>query len=91
MTNAHWSDALQRLDACAEAVEWARTQPDYETAWRECQRGDWMLWLAARASGKRGSDSHRAVVLAACACATLARCADIVREMVKRPKLKEAK
>ena len=58
---------LRRLGACSEAVEWANTQPDPETLWRGCHRGDWMLWLAARA-GVRRQD----VVLAACACARLA-------------------
>lgn len=36
------------LNACPEAVEWAATQPDLETAWANCQRGDWMLWLSHR-------------------------------------------
>jgi hypothetical protein len=42
---AHWSRKLVALGACEEAVEWARTQPDFATAWNECKRGDWMIWL----------------------------------------------
>lgn len=42
---AHWSDRLAALDACDKAMGWARTQPDFATAWAECQRSDWMLWL----------------------------------------------
>jgi hypothetical protein len=42
------SALLKRLDACAEARTWAKTQPDLQTAWANCQRGDWMLWLLAR-------------------------------------------
>ena len=41
----HWTDRLVELQACKEAVEWARTQPDFATAWATCQRGDWMEWL----------------------------------------------
>src|SRR3990172_72416 len=45
---AHWTDELVKMDACAEAVEWARTQPSLARAWRVCPRGDWMLWLAGK-------------------------------------------
>lgn len=62
---SHWSDALPR-DACPEAREWCRTQPDYPTAWETCPRGDWLLWLAERSDVNR-----RLLVLAACDCARL--------------------
>jgi hypothetical protein len=39
---------LIRTGACLNARIWAKTQPDLETAWRECKRSDWMLWLFAR-------------------------------------------
>lgn len=39
------TDTLRRLAACSEALEWAATQPDPETAWGACPRGDWLLWL----------------------------------------------
>jgi len=42
------STILRRLDACAEARAWAKTQPDLQTAWTNCQRSDWMLWLLSR-------------------------------------------
>lgn len=38
-------EILKNLNACEEAVEWAKTQPDLETAWANCPRSDWMLWL----------------------------------------------
>lgn len=38
-------ELLKNLDACSEAVEWVETQPDLETAWNNCKRSDWMLWL----------------------------------------------
>ena len=42
------STILSRLDACADARTWAKTQPDLQTAWTACRRSDWMLWLMAR-------------------------------------------
>ena len=60
---------LSRLHACAEAREWAKGYQDIAAAWAACPRADWMLWLAAKAIGKPGSDAHRRLVLAACACA----------------------
>ena len=39
-------EKLEKLDACNEAIKWASTQPDYRAAWQNCERGDWMLWLA---------------------------------------------
>mgnify|MGYP001424608233 CR=1 FL=1 len=42
---SHWSETLVARGACSDAVEWARTQPDFETAWNKCKRGDWMIWL----------------------------------------------
>ena len=62
-----WTTKLTALDACTDAVAWARTQPDPQTAWDNCQRGDWMLWCAARAGIDR-----RSLVLAACDCAETA-------------------
>ncbi len=41
----HWSDKVAELNACQDAVTWLQTQPDAETAWQKCKRGDWMLWL----------------------------------------------
>jgi len=70
----HWSDDLRRLGACGDAVEWARTRPSYDVAWRTCRRGDWMLWLASECAGDHQWDSpaRRAIALAAARCARLA-------------------
>ena len=62
----HWTELLTSRDACFEAVEWAQTQPSFAAAWADCERGDWMLWLAGRVSVDR-----KLIVLAACACARL--------------------
>ena len=71
-TVTHWSDALVKLFACWSAVDFARTQPDLVTAWKLCDRGDWMLWLAGRCAGPAGDDRRRPLTLAACGCARLA-------------------
>lgn len=55
-----FADQLVSLGACSEAREWVGAR-DLATAWSECQRGDWMLWLAARAGVDR-----RVLVLACC-------------------------
>ena len=68
----NWSDALRALGACDDAVEWASTQPDAATAWRDCERADWMLWLAGRLAGPTTPEARGALVLAACACARTA-------------------
>jgi hypothetical protein len=68
----HWSDLLPP-DACTSAVEWARSQPDYATAWAACQRGDWLLWLVGRmAAGEPFSARRKPIVRAAARCAALA-------------------
>jgi hypothetical protein len=71
MSAAHWSDALP-YRPCADALAWLRTQPDAETAWRTCERGNWMLFHVGKYAGESGSDARRTLVLAACACARLA-------------------
>jgi len=63
---------LQDMKACKDAIEWLTLQQSFVQAWRDCQRGDWMLWLLGRCFGKLGSPKHRKLVLAACGCARLA-------------------
>jgi hypothetical protein len=59
-------EILRELDACDSALAWVAARPSAtaEALWAECPRGDWMLWLVARAGVDR-----RLVVLAACDCA----------------------
>ena len=65
MTNKVLLNRLEKLDACSAAVEWIGER-DLETAWKECPRGDWMLWLAGRVEIDR-----KLLVKAACKCAEL--------------------
>jgi hypothetical protein len=39
---------LSKYGPCKEALDWYKTQPDSITAWENCPRGDWMLWIAQR-------------------------------------------
>ena len=56
-------DLLERLGACVEAQRWYDGR-DSREAWEVCERGDWLLWVAARLGVDR-----KLLVLAACDCA----------------------
>ena len=71
MSNKNWWKKLEKLEACPESIEWAKTQPSATAAWRNCKRSDWMLWIACVLC-KQNSKQHRRIVLAACKCVRLA-------------------
>jgi len=57
---------LTKRHACNDAMTWVRSS-DKTTAreiWDSCERGDWMLWLAANIEIDR-----KQIVSAACLCA----------------------
>lgn len=56
-------ETLKSLGACHEAVRWASTQPDLETAWDNCNNPEWMLWLDRKVNLFTDSDRR----LMACA------------------------
>lgn len=62
------SDLLAKHGACREAAEWAEPYATLAEAWAACERGDWMLWLAAKAD----LCTRQELILAACECARLA-------------------
>jgi hypothetical protein len=66
MDNQSLVEFLKKNHACRESLKWLEGR-DLTQAWAECERGDWLLWLAATA----GIDRKR-LVMAACACARLA-------------------
>jgi len=41
-------DKLEKLNACCNAIIWVKTQKNSTEAWQNCERGDWMLWLAKK-------------------------------------------
>ena len=64
-------DKLNDIKACSDAVEWCKDYKTLSQAWAACERGDWMLWLAGKLSGKPGSDKRKPLVLATCECVRL--------------------
>ena len=39
---------LDKFRPCSDAREWMRTQKNDTEAWNNCERGDWMLWIAKK-------------------------------------------
>jgi len=71
MTSRKLSALLRKLGACKEARKFAEMKTLTE-AWSTCERGDWLLWIAARMVGQHGWPTHQQIVLAACTCAETA-------------------
>jgi len=67
----HWSDSIPK-SACLEAAEWCKTQRSFASAWKNCKRGDWMLWILGRQATEPESASRKRLVLCACALARTA-------------------
>ena len=67
-------DKLNQLGACSDACDWLE-KSNFKTsqaAWDGCERGDWMLWLLGKLSGKPESAKRKQLVRATCGCARLA-------------------
>lgn len=58
-------ELLKSFNPCPDGLGWAETQPSLDIAWKNCERGDWMLW----ALQKRGALDKERAVLMACDCA----------------------
>ena len=67
----HWTEKLIKLEACTEAVQWAKKYPTIHAAWVACERPDWMLWVLNK-STTTTKDVHHTYVRIACAAARLA-------------------
>ena len=68
MNNPKVLEMLRSYQARNELQKWAKEHGGpLQDLWRDCQRGDWLLWLAAEA----GIDRH-VVVETACVCARTA-------------------
>jgi hypothetical protein len=63
-----YRDRLRELGACLSAEELTALPESPREAWEQCERGDHLLWVAARVGVDR-----RVVVLASCACARQAQ------------------
>ena len=42
------TNKISKLSPCRDAMKWMRTQKSPAEAWNNCERGDWMLWIAKR-------------------------------------------
>ena len=42
------TERLKRFALCSEAKEWMKSQKNATEAWNNCERGDWMLWIAKK-------------------------------------------
>ena len=60
-----FSKLLRELRACSEASEWAKGK-DLAEVWHTCHRGDWMLWLLGRESGRPGWPTRKEVCAIVC-------------------------
>jgi len=76
-------EKLKKLNVCEKAVEWLENQPDWQIAWNNCERGDWMLWLLAKLSGSPETKNRMKLTLVACECARFAL--PFVEKGEKRP------
>jgi len=63
----HWTDDLVRINACKDAIEWAREQPSLAVAWKKSKRGDHMLWLVGKANPSEPWSDARKPIVACCA------------------------
>jgi hypothetical protein len=70
---------IEKLNPCREAVVWLAAQKNPAEAWKNCERGDWMLWLA-----KRFDIDDKKLTL------TKAMCAKQVEHLMKDQRSKDA-
>jgi len=60
-------DKLIKLNACREAIRWARDYPTFQAAWDKCENAEWMLWVAKK--NCKSLPRKMDIVLVACQCA----------------------
>lgn len=67
---------VHNLYPCSDAIEWLKQYnlDESERAWKECPRGDWMLWLIGKQCRPNAWSAERQKLLACCLdCAELAK------------------
>ena len=60
-----FKEKLEKLNACKSAIEWVGDR-DIKTAWAECKRGDWMLWLVNASNPRITLAMRKKLVLCSC-------------------------
>lgn len=63
----HWSDKLYELGACSRSRKYALTMYSFPELWKDCETGEWLLWLAARLS-----NDYRHLMFCVCRCLRMA-------------------
>ena len=59
---------LIEMDACQDAIDWVEDRT-VQQAWKDCQRGDWMLWLLEQMEEVEGWADEKEIMLLDCWCA----------------------
>jgi hypothetical protein len=63
---------IKKFNPCKEGLAYYKSKPSFAEAWKDCHRGDWMLWMASRL-GVDGRILTRAKAL----------CANTVRSLIR--------
>jgi len=58
---------IKKLQACQEAIVWAKEYPTFQEAWDKCERAYWMLWIAGKTC--KSVQRRKQIVLVLCKCA----------------------
>ncbi len=57
---------LKELKACDEAIKYSLNFDTSQEAWDNCNRGDWMAWMAGKHAGLPWSEKRKKLVLVSC-------------------------
>lgn len=60
-----FKDKLEKLKACNSAIDWVGDKTVTQ-AWKDCKRGDWMLWLIDKSNPEITLALRRKLVMCAC-------------------------
>ena len=98
-----WYRKLEAFGSWPEIIDYAKTKPSFAAAWRDCERGDWMIWILANIGTDRkklvlaAMEARNAAAIAAANAAarnraaarkkSLKHSAAIVRKMFPLPRL----
>ena len=63
---------IGQFNPCDDGLAYCESRASFEEAWRDCERGDWMLWLAAHLKIDRRKLAR-----------AMALCANTVRHLMK--------
>ena len=74
---------LKEKNACADGLKYAVDADSVDDWWNNCDRGEWLLWVAGKLAGEPGCEKRKKLVLCSCKCARLAL--PYVKEGEKRP------